>query len=197
VDGVKNLKWTIIAPVGLLALAILAIIWLDLATGGEAKPSPLLGAVGTPVRGTFVAPTATPTGQPGATPRPRPTFAGVVAGTPAERDLRRQQDLVLLLGAANELRDREGDYPTTNGNVQTLCVFKDDDVGCQLGEVLGRDVPIDPFGDAVSNGYWYASDGKTVKIYAALEQDIPEAQRCPTDNVDLKEKANLICIEGP
>lgn len=196
-DAVKKLKWTIIAPVGLLVAAILAIVWLDLATGGEAKPSPLLGAVGTPVRGTFVPATATPPGAANATPRPRPTFAGVVSGTPAERDLRRQQDLVLLLGAANELRQRDGEYPTTRGNIQTLCVFNDDDVGCQLAAPLGRDVPIDPYGDAVENGYWYASDGKTVTIYAALEQDIPEAQRCPTDNVDLKEKANLICIKGP
>lgn len=196
-DAVKKLKWTIIAPVGLLALAILAVVWLDLATGGEAKPSPLLGAVGTPVRGTFVPPTATTTGEPNATPRPRPTFAGVVSGTPAERDLRRQQDLVLLLGAANELRERDGEYPTTRGNIQTLCVFKDDDVGCELADALGRDVPIDPFGDAVENGYWYASDGRTVTIYAALEQDISEAQRCPTDNVDLREKTSLICIKGP
>jgi hypothetical protein len=153
--------------------------------------------VGAPVRGTFVPATATPPGAANATPRPRPTFAGVVSGTPAERDLRRQQDLVLLLGAANELRQRDGEYPTTRGNIQTLCVFKDDDVGCQLADPLGRDVPIDPYGEAVENGYWYASDGKTVTIYAALEQDIPEARRCPTDNVDLKEKANLICIKGP
>jgi hypothetical protein len=55
-NDVRRLNWAVIVPVGLLAMALLAILWLDLATGGEAKPSPYLGTIGTPVRGTFVAP---------------------------------------------------------------------------------------------------------------------------------------------
>ena len=191
-----KLNWSIILPVGLLVLALLAIVWLDLATGGEAKPDPFLGTIGTPVRGTFVPSTPTPEGAEG-TPRPRPTFAGNVQGTPLERDAKRRGDLLLLLTASNRFRLATGEYPNTGGNIQTLCVFTDDDVGCQLEDLMEGGLPEDPFGDPIENGYWYQSDGDTVKIYAALELEITDEERCPTDNVDLIEKPSLVCIEGP
>jgi hypothetical protein len=195
-DDVKKLNWAVIAPVGLLALAILMIVYLDLATGGEAKPDPYLGAIGTPVRGTFVPATPTPEGAQ-ATPRPRPTFAGVAEGTPLERDAQRRGDLLRLLIAANEIRDETGEYPTTGGNLQTLCAFRELDVGCGLAESYPGELPQDPLGDPIENGYWYESDGQTVKIYAALELEIADDERCPTDNVDLRVKASLVCITGP
>ncbi|MEX0750527.1 MAG: hypothetical protein WD359_06925 [Dehalococcoidia bacterium] len=195
-NEIKRLNWAVIAPVGLLALALLAILWLDLATGGEAKPDPFLGTIGTPVRGTFVAPTSTPPGAE-ATPRPRPTVGGDAEGTPLERDAARRGALVLLLVAADEYRDENGEYPSTGGNLQTLCVYKDDDVGCDLAETYDGALPEDPAGDPIKNGYWYQSDGETVKIYAALELEISDSERCPTDNVDLRVKQSLVCIEGP
>ncbi|MHB8515944.1 MAG: hypothetical protein ACYDCT_11260, partial [Dehalococcoidia bacterium] len=92
------------------------------------------------------------------------------------------------------LKARDGSYPTTNNNIQTLCAFKKLDQGCKLSEVLPGGPPADPLGDPIQGGFWYQSDGSYVKLYAALEQDIPAAEKCPTDNVDLKKKANLICI---
>lgn len=173
----------------------MAILALNFSTGGEAKPDPYLGTIGTPIRSTYVAdPTEAPDDG---TPRARPTFAGVQRGTPAERDARRRNDLLLLLGAANALRERTGSYATTNGNVQTLCAFRDDDVGCGLASEFGGQLPEDPFGNPIENGYWYASTGEALRIYAALELDIPDNQKCPTDNVDLLEKANLICVVAP
>jgi hypothetical protein len=195
-NGAPKLNWTIIAPVALLALAILMIVWLDLATGGEAKPAPYLGTIGTPVRGTFVPSTPTPVGAE-ATPRPRPTFVGLAEGTALDRDALRRGDLIRLLIAANKVRDETGAYPTTGGNVQTLCAFKELDVGCGLKDAYGADLPQDPLDNPIENGYWYASDGQTVTIYAALELEISDSERCDTDNVDLLEKASLVCISGP
>jgi len=195
-NNLKRLNWAVAAPVGLLVLALAAILWLDLATGGEAEPDPFLGAIGTPVRGTFVAPTSTPVGaQP--TARARPTVPADVSGEPLDRDALRRGDLVRLLVAANAYREEFGEYPSTGGNLQTLCVYKADDKGCQLAETYEGPLPEDPAGDPIKNGYWYESTGDTVKIYAALELEIPDAERCPTDNVDLRVKASLICIEGP
>jgi len=200
----KRLNWAIIGPVSLLVVALAAILWLDFATGGEAEPDPYLGAIGTPVRGTFVAPTSTPfvpaTATPqGAesTPRAVPTITGDVTGDPRERDALRRGDLIRLLTAANAYRDEHGEYPSTGGNLQSLCVYKDDDQGCNLAETYDGPLPEDPAGDPIKNGYWYESTGDTVKIYAALELEITDDERCPTDNVDLRVKASLVCIEGP
>jgi hypothetical protein len=178
-------------------MALLAILWLDLATGGEAKPSPYLGTIGTPVRGTFVAPTATPEGAGRPTPDARPTVPGDARGSPLDRDALRRGDLVRLLVAANAYRDEHGTYPSTGGNLQTLCAYKDDDVGCDLAETYQGDLPSDPLRDPIVNGYWYESDGQTVKIYAALELEIADSERCSTNNVDLRVKASLVCITGP
>ncbi len=191
IDRLRTLRWNIIGPVALLAAALAGVAWFDLTTSGEAKPPPLAGAVGTPVRGTFVPPTPTPIGA-RPTPKSRPTV-GAVPGTPAERDGRRRNDLLIILDGFNKLKAREGSYPSTNNNLQTLCVFKQLDVGCKLKEVI-TGTPEDPLGNPLQNGYWYQSDGKSLKIYASFEQDIPPDQQCPTDNVDLKKKANLICV---
>jgi hypothetical protein len=196
VDEIRKWNWTVIAPIALLVVALVAILWLDLTSGGAEDPE-FLGTLGTPVRGTFVPSTPTPEGAQ-ATPRPRPTFAGVAEGTPVERDAKRRGDLVRLLLAANAIRDEDGSYPETGGNVQTLCVFEDLDQGCRLKDTIeGGVLPQDPFGEPIVNGYWYSSDGDTVKIYASLELEITEEERCATDNVDLREKASLVCIEGP
>ena len=128
-----RLKWNVLIPVGLLALATIGLIWLTLASSGEAEPPPLMGELGTPVRGTFVPPTPTPTGvKP--TPRPRPTLGPQVPGTPEERDAQRQQDLLRLAAAVTAYHDEENAYPKTGGNIQTLCVYQELDAGCALAE---------------------------------------------------------------
>jgi hypothetical protein len=191
-----DLNWSVIAPLALLAAVILAVIVFDFRTGGDVEPAPLLGAVGSPVRGTFVPPTATPVGG-GSTPRPRPTFAGSLNGTPAERDQKRRNDLLVLVDGFNRYKEANGSYPSTTNNVQTLCAYKDFDVGCKVGEVLNGTVPLDPLNDPVGAGYWYASDGQTGKLYASLEEDIPPDQQCRTEDAELKKKFNLICVTFP
>lgn len=189
----RGLKWQIIAPVGTLAAVLLLVLAFDLAHTGEAKPPALVGALGTPVRGTLVPATATPVGA-RPTVRPRPTVSGSIPGTPASRDQDRRNLLLIAIDGFNKLKARDGSYPSTNGNLQTLCVYKDDDKGCALKDVLPNGVPADPLGASAENGFWYQSDGTYVKVYASMEEDLPDDQRCPTDNVDLKKKPNLYCI---
>jgi hypothetical protein len=191
-----KLNYGVIAPLALLGAALLGVLYFDFTTGGDAAPEPYLGALGSPVRGTFVPPTATPIGG-GATPRPRPTFAGVLNGTPEERDQRRRNDLLILLDALGKHRAAQGSYPTTSGNVQTLCAYQDFDVGCDLAQYTGGEVPLDPLDDPVGAGYWYSSDGQTGRLYASLEVDVPAEQQCRTEDVELKKKFNLICVEFP
>ena len=195
VNYIRNWRWSIIAPLALLTVALAAVVGFDLAHTGEAKPPPLVGAIGSPIRGTLVPPTATPKGlQP--TVAPRATVPAGVGGTPAERDVARRKGLLTAIGGFLQLKARDGSFPTTNAHIQTLCAYKDLDVGCKLQQVLGE-VPSDPLGNPLENGYWYESDGAHVKLYAALEQDIPDGEKCPTDNVDLKKKPNLICVTAP
>lgn len=192
---VRSWRWSIIAPLALLAMALAAVLGFDLAHTGEAKPPPLVGAIGSPVRGMLVPATATPKGlQP--TAAPRATVPAGVAGTPADRDVARRKGLLTAIGGFLQLKARDGTFPTTDGHIQTLCAYTDLDVGCKLKDVLNQ-VPADPLGAPLQNGYWYESDGTYVKLYAALEQDIPDSGKCPTDNVDLKKKANLICVTAP
>jgi hypothetical protein len=189
-------RWTLAGPVALIAGVIILALWLDIATGGEAKPPPLLGDLGTPVRGTFVPPTPTPLGA-RPTPLPRPTIAGGVAGTPEERDAQRRADLLVIFDALLQLRAREGSFPSTNNNIQSLCVYRDIDAGCSLIEVLNADPPGDPLGEPGRNGYWYQSDGASAKVYASLEGEIDDSERCDTDYVEFEDDPNLVCPSIP
>lgn len=190
----QDKRLTIAAPVVLLAAALAAIAWLDATTGGEARPGAYLGAIGTPVRGTYVPPTATP---PGArpTPRPRPTIAGgaPLTGSAKERDGQREVDTVVIIGALQRYKAEHGAYISTNGQIQTLCKYKDNDKGCALKDILGKDVPADPLGD--SYGYWYQSDGGNARLFVAYEREIPPGTRCDTDYVDFEDKPSMVCAD--
>lgn len=191
-------NWSIIGPVALILAVLGLVVWFDMATGGEAKPNPPLGAIGTPVRPTFIPPTATPFGfQPTPTPRPTlPAGAPVPQGTSQQRDAQRRNDLVVLLSAAEQVKARDGSYPNSHGNVQTVCKYKTADVGCALQSVLpGGTVPEDPLGNG--NGYWYQSDGTSVKLFASLENSIDASQKCATTDAELLKHDNLICIGAP
>jgi len=189
-------SWGIVGPIVLLVAALGTVAWLDLSSGGDAKPRPLLSESGTPVRGVYLAPTVTPTG-PQPTAKPKPTFApgaSVPKGTPAERDAKRRSDLLLLLDAATRYKAKNGAYPSTKNNVQTLCVYKDLDVGCKLKETFGGDLPEDVRGN--QNGYWFQSDGQSIKIYASMEGSIDVAAACPTTDAELQKHDNLVCVSG-
>lgn len=191
----ESRRWSIWAPIALLAAVVAALIWLDVTTGGGAEPPPLLGRLGTPVRGTYVAPTATPMGfEP--TPRPRPTIAGNAFGTREERDVKRREDVLILISGFQRIRQDEGEFPSTGGNIQSLCIYKETDQGCKLEGVIGAAPPADPLGDP-QNGYWYQSDGNTAKVYVSLEADIPDEQRCDTEIEQFEDYPNLVCPDVP
>jgi hypothetical protein len=195
----KYLKWSIIGPVALIAAALVAVAWFDVTTGGDAVPKPPIGAEGTPVRYAFVEPTNTPPGAPTATPQARKTAVPdkVPAGTPAERDAKRRQDLLVLFGATLKLRDRDGRFPDTNNNVQSACIYIDRDALCKLSDFLGGPPPEDPFGK--QSGYWYAGspDGQSMRIFASLEGDTPADPKCETTDEGMKNRPNVICLGVP
>jgi hypothetical protein len=196
----KNLKWNIIAPVALLAAALVAVAWLDVSTGGEATPKPPIGDIGTPVRYAFVQPTPPPPGvkpTPSATAKKTPEITKKPPGTPEERDARRRGDLLVLLDATKKLRDKDGRFPDTNNNVQSVCIYKSIDALCKLEQFLGGPPPEDPFGP--QHGYWYsgAPDGQSMKLLANLEGDVSPDPRCETPDAGIQALPNLICVTVP
>jgi hypothetical protein len=196
----RKIQWTVALPIALVALAVLAVLILDVAKGGEAGSDEYLGEEKAQ-RFPYEAPTSTPIG---AQPTARPTTATgpvtvpttSVPGDPGSRDAERRDDLLTLAGAAAEVRDEEGSYPTTGGNVQTLCAYEQLDQGCAFREVLSP-LPLDPLGDPVRNGYWYSSDGETARFYASLEVEGTDAERCVTSDVELGKKKFVVCIQVP
>jgi hypothetical protein len=123
---------------------------------------------------------------------PRPTIVGQVAGNPAVRDEKRRGDLLLLLGAAGSVKARDGSYPSTNGNVQTLCTYKEIDAGCKIQALAGGDGIADP----LKTGYWYSSDGRSATFYASLEGSAPSDQQCATKDAELQKHDNVICVKA-
>lgn len=190
-------------PVAAIAVVLLVILFVELCgredvdrdalVSGEVLPTETLG----PTPTTGPSPTPGPTATLGPTPTINPTEAAAtaIASVGAEgRDAVRNDDLSRIAGALAQYFDDNGEYPSTGGNVQTLCVFEDDDVGCALGEYLG-DVPVDPLEPAATEGYWYASDGSAYNVFAQRETDVfPECQTRPDH---LAEFDSLLCVEGP
>ena len=179
-------------PVVALAAVVLAIIVVELC-GRDDVEAPL-------VQATPSGPSATP--GPTFTPGPSPT-SGPPTETPTgeapvggeeERDVRRQQDLVAIQQALEQYRQENDEYPNTNGNIQSLCVFADSDAGCDLLEVLDP-LPQDPLGDPANNGYFYSSTGDAYVLYATREGDqLPE---CGEHPAHLGKIDSLYCVQGP
>ena len=55
--------------------------------------------------------------------------------------------------------------------MQTLCNYKDIDVGCKIQALRTPDRRI---ADPAKVGYWYSSNGKSAQFYASLEGEVPE-----------------------
>jgi hypothetical protein len=139
-----------------------------------------------------LAPIETPTPVAAATPTPS-READALA-----RDAKRLQDLTLLQAALAKYRERFNEFPDTGGNVQTMCAYKDVDRGCDLKKVLGDEeesILVDPLGEPLDNGYWYASDGKSYTIWMRREgPGNPGDPVCPEATPHLKDKGTLFCI---
>ena len=183
---------------GLVGAIVLAILFTDLATGGDAEPPPALGS------GLEVAPGTRVVFVPTLAPIATPTPPLVVTATPSleadalARDAERLREMLLLYAALAEYRDRFGEYPDTNANIQTMCAYKELDKGCDLKKVLDDDeegILEDPLGEPVGNGYWYASDGESYTIWMIREgPGNPGEPVCPEVIPHLKDKGALFCI---
>jgi len=179
--------------IGALALIILIIIFIELCGRDDIEPlvqqeeqQPGL-------------PTATlgPTFTPGPSPTVGPTVP-TQSPTPMpggrDRDAERVSDLQSLQAALLLYETDNDEFPSNESTLQTLCVFPEFDVGCELLEVLNQ-LPQDPLDDASTNGYWYESDGDTYSLYGQRESDA--FPKCIDHPEFLQEFESLLCFSGP
>ena len=170
IDRLTQTRTQLLLLGGLLGTVVVAILVVDLATGGDSEQPSALGSniVGSPGTRVVVVPTLVPmeTPTPDAAVTPSPSSEAEALA----RDGERLRELPLLQAALTEYRDRFDSYPNNGGSIQTMCVYEDDDKGCDLKEVLGDEeegILEDPLGAA--DGYWYASNGKTYTIWMLRE----------------------------
>jgi len=116
--------------------------------------------------------------------------------TPAERDAQRLSDIDKLSGALKEYRDRHGLFPYTAGNAQPLCGSPQSDAGCKLDEFL-QPLPRAPLSGRGCYEYWYASDGQSFVLYAALETKEVVGGQCPSVPQRFSGVERLYCLSGP
>ena len=183
-----------VVAIAALAIIILTIIFIELCGREEIKPL----AQGQTQQPGLATATLGPTFTPGPSPTVGPT---VTPQTPTpmpggqDRDATRVVDLQSLQAALDIYEDDQGEFPNNEGTVQTLCVFTEFDVGCELLDVLDE-LPQDPLGDASMNGYWYSSDGRTYELYAQRESSAFPI--CTLERPDfLQDFDSLLCVLGP
>ncbi|MCH8010000.1 MAG: glycosyltransferase family 39 protein [Chloroflexi bacterium] len=126
-------------------------------------------------------------------PAPTPTAVSA-AEAMRQRDVARMQDLEEIQQTIAVYTAEGNALPNTNGDLQSLCVFRELDAGCELLEVLDQ-LPEDPLGDAGVNGYFYVSDGATYIVYAQRETDAFPA--CDEHPEFLGQFDALLCVKGP
>jgi hypothetical protein len=179
-------------PVLVLAFIVLVIIFVELCGKTDVEP---FEPSGTPIP---VGPTSTvgPTATTGPTSTPDPaqgtaTQESATAG--ADRDEIRQADLNSIASALEEYLAENGNYPSTEDGIQTVCTFEDDDEGCALREFLNP-IPSDPLGNPGTNGYWLQSTDDTFTIFAQRESDLFEA--CDDKPAHLEDFGSVFCIRN-
>ncbi len=189
------LSW---APIAAIIIVIVAAVGLDLKFGGPGKPQIANSAPpADSVRATIE---ALPTSSTTLTPQPKTTVPALTA-TPAgpgsaERDQTRIGDLMKTVAALQQYHQQNGEYPSTGGNIQTLCTYQDIDAGCKLKGLLDP-IPQDPLGSSVINGYWYVSDGTSYTVMAGLESPYTSPSTCDARWLKHTNKPNLFCVTGP
>ena len=172
---------------------------MDIALGGPSNPQPANSAPPPEViRATIAALPVTPTVYvPAATDTPTPGPTAVPGVVAQQRDQQRLEDLAKIKAALEQYRNDKGEYPSTGGNIQTACTYKDIDALCELGDLLDP-IPTDPMGDPVDNGYWYISDGKTFTIIAGMDSPANALPaKCAEGVAQHTKKSNLYCLTGP
>ena len=192
-DSKVKLDLRAVLPIAALTIVVLVIIFVQICGSEDVvAPEVVTTPADTPTAGApgdTATPGPSPTEEPGA-----PTDTPEPGGGEEERDATRQDDLTSLAFGLEAYRQENDAYPTTDGNVQSLCVFPGD-AACALEDILG-DLPNDPLGEPASeNGYWYASDGATYTVWAQRETDtVPE---CPDHPSHLERFDSVLCAQGP
>lgn len=136
--------------------------------------------------------------QPAEPAATRPALAVTPASgqllTAADRDARRLSDLQAIATALQAYRQKKGGYPSTEGRVQTACVFQNLDKACEVKEEVGLDRMVDVRGSS-SFGYWYTSTGKTFTLFASLEGASALSDPCP-DSAAVIKAQNVFCLKS-
>jgi len=195
-DWRKLLPYT---PIAAVVVVIIAAFGMDLTFGGPSKPQVDNSAPPPEIaRATIAAAPVSPTPYvppPTATATAEPTVVpGSVAAT---RDETRLGDLMRIVVALEQYHKENGEYPSTGGNIQTLCTYQEVDAGCKLKDILNP-IPADPLGEAAKNGYWYSSDGKTYSLIAGMESPANATpEKCEERFAQHTKKANMYCVTGP
>ena len=124
-----------------------------------------------------------------------PTLVPIgVTTTPEERDATRATDLAGIQAVLEQFAERNGFYPSTRNDLQSLCGYRTLDVGCSL-ESFGY-IPPDPLGDPIRNGYWYRSDGQSYTLIALRETELDSPSTCPEDLFGGDDQQMRTCVEG-
>jgi hypothetical protein len=179
-----------VLPVAVLALVVLTIIFVEICGREDVKLTTESPTPGGPTA--TVGPTFTPGPTPTVGPEQETATAEVAAGG-EDRDQQRQLDLADIQDALEAYFEDEDEYPNTNGNIQTVCVFEQD-IGCALTDVIDP-IPSDPLGEPAENGYFYQSDGETYVLYAIRESELlPECDEHPEHLAGFD---SIMCLRGP
>jgi len=120
--------------------------------------------------------------------------ADVDESTPAERDQQRREDLALVKDVLESWGEASGSFPSTNGDVQTLCAYRTLDVGCVL-QTAAPDLPNDPLGEPVRYGYWWRSDGETF-VVIAVQETTDQTTGCPEGQAESGDDLGRYCVQG-
>ena len=115
--------------------------------------------------------------------------------SPAERDLIRAGDLERVREALELCSETTGRYPNTGGQLLALSEVVRSGSDCLLQNLL-PDIPRDPLGDPVRDGYWYRSDGTEFLLVALLEVSPGERRGCPEDLGQAEDFLGRVCATG-
>ncbi len=126
------------------------------------------------------------------TPTPGPTSVPDVVAR--ARDQMRASDLYKIGVALDQYRNDKGEFPSTDGDIQSGCAYPDLDALCKIKDYLDP-IPSDPTGDTVDNGYWYVSDGKTFTLIAGVDSPADGTPAmCEQRFHDHTKKTDLYCL---
>ncbi|MCH7698108.1 MAG: glycosyltransferase family 39 protein [Chloroflexi bacterium] len=112
----------------------------------------------------------------------------------ADRDEIRRLHLEQIKQALESYAQETGAYPDTNGQLQSLCAYRDLDAGCSLTTVL-PELPRDPLGSIGS--YRFSSDGTSFLLVAIQESTEGEQIDCPEHIARAANGEGLYCIQVP